>query len=227
MQIVAETDLVSKTHIDPADVDDVGLALGRHAVPVRLLQTLGVLMAQAILHRLVDCRKKPRLTNELLELGLAHGLLHSVADHRKGHLDAPASEVGHNVVDHMTRCRIDGNHRRHLEHQILCGVDVLQISHICKQHVLDEGCVGEVHGRTDPADEHVRDERAAALLLHVAVDRRARDAPQDGELWADGFVNYDDQGQPHGDADAHEHAKEQCADKGNDPQNEVMPLDIP
>ena len=63
-------------------------------------------------------------------------------------------------------------------------------------------------------------EGAAALLLHVAIDGGARDAPEDGDLWPCGLVDHDDQREAHRDQDAHQDAQEESAQEGRHLGNE-------
>mmetsp|Transcript_41770 Transcript_41770/g.119482 ORF Transcript_41770/g.119482 Transcript_41770/m.119482 type:complete len:278 (-) Transcript_41770:44-877(-) len=175
----------------------------------------------------VDVGEEPLLADEVLELGLAHRLVHPVADHGETHLNAAAPEVGDDVVDDVAGGGVHRDHRRHFEHQVLRRVHVLNVCDISQQHVLDVLGVRKVERGANPADEDVGDEAAAALLLHVAVDRGARDAPQDGELGAHGLIDHDDQRQGHRDEDAFQHAEEQGAQKGDHPEQEIVPLHTP
>mmetsp|Transcript_39829 Transcript_39829/g.115240 ORF Transcript_39829/g.115240 Transcript_39829/m.115240 type:complete len:354 (+) Transcript_39829:395-1456(+) len=233
VQVVAEADLIAEADIDHRDVqrarlEAVQLEAEVGGVFLRLLpDLLRVLVPQAEVHCLVHIREEPLLTDKLLQLRLPQGLVHAIADHRERHLDAAAPEVGDDVVDDMASGAVDGHHGRHLEHEVLRRVHLLKVAHVGEQHVLDEGGVREVHRRADAADEDVGDEGAAAFLLHVAVDRGARDAPEDRELRAHGFIDDDHQGQRHGHEDAHQHAEEQRSDERDHPKQEVVSLDAP
>mmetsp|Transcript_43593 Transcript_43593/g.112647 ORF Transcript_43593/g.112647 Transcript_43593/m.112647 type:complete len:234 (+) Transcript_43593:551-1252(+) len=184
-----------------------------------------MLMPQAVLHGLVHRREEPIVADVLLQLGLAHRLVDAVANHGEGSLDATAAEVADDVFDDVDGRRIDADHGRHLQDHVLGRVHLLEVVDVSQEHVLDKGCVGEVHGGADAADEDVGDEGAAALLLHIAVDRRAGDAPEDGDLRAHRLVDHDDQREAHGHGDAHQHAQEEGAEECHDPEDEVVPLD--
>mmetsp|Transcript_112344 Transcript_112344/g.313944 ORF Transcript_112344/g.313944 Transcript_112344/m.313944 type:complete len:277 (-) Transcript_112344:449-1279(-) len=229
VQVVAEADLVAEADVDRGDFQAqvLGIWLAVLHEDSRLPALLRVLVPQAVVDGIVHGGEEPLLADELLEARLAHRFVDAIPGHCERDLDPAAPEVVHDVVDDVACGGVHGDHRRHLQHEVLRRVHLLQVGDIGQQHVLDERRVREVQGRSDPADEDVRNEGAAALLLHIAVNRRARNAPQDGELGAHGFVDDDDQRERHGDDDAHEHAQEQGAEEGDDPEEEVMALDAP
>mmetsp|Transcript_58889 Transcript_58889/g.155100 ORF Transcript_58889/g.155100 Transcript_58889/m.155100 type:complete len:719 (-) Transcript_58889:350-2506(-) len=233
VQVIAEADLVAHGNADQRDVQPgAGRALrrpaGRHALALRRPREpliLGVLVANAVLHSLVHGGEEPLLANELLQVGLAHCLVDTVPSHCECRLDAAAPEVADDVLDDVDGRRVHADDGRHLQDHVLRLVHFLEVVHVGQQHVLDEGRVREVERGADAADEDVGDEGSAALLLHVAVDGRARDAPEDRDLGADRLVDHDDQGEADGHGDAHEHTQEEGADEGHDPEHEIMPLD--
>mmetsp|Transcript_81366 Transcript_81366/g.174164 ORF Transcript_81366/g.174164 Transcript_81366/m.174164 type:complete len:410 (+) Transcript_81366:597-1826(+) len=189
--------------------------------------TLRVLVLQAEVHSLVDSGEHPLLADEALQLRLPHRPLHAIAHHGERHLDIPAAQVVHDILDNVDCRGIDGDDWCHLQDYVLGLVHILKVRYVGEKHVLDVGCVREVHRGANAANEHIRDEGAAAFLLHISVDRRARYAPEDRNLWADGLVDHDHQGHTHRHSNAHEHAEEERADKGDDPKEKVVPLDLP
>mmetsp|Transcript_61448 Transcript_61448/g.180310 ORF Transcript_61448/g.180310 Transcript_61448/m.180310 type:complete len:428 (+) Transcript_61448:569-1852(+) len=226
VKVVAEADLVAHihTHVFPRVRELHGVGVGEDVDVIHEL-ALGLLVPQAVDHGLVDGGEEPVVADEPLQVRLPQRLVHAVPDHGEGDRDAAAAEVAHDVLDHVGRGRVDAHDGRHLEHQVFGLVDVPEVLDVGEQHVLDEGGVGEVHGRADARDEDARDERAAALLLHVAVDRGAGDAPEDRDLRPRGLVDDNHEGEPHGDGDAGEDAGEQGADEGDDPEHKVLPLE--
>mmetsp|Transcript_33809 Transcript_33809/g.101891 ORF Transcript_33809/g.101891 Transcript_33809/m.101891 type:complete len:351 (+) Transcript_33809:942-1994(+) len=120
---------------------------------------------------------------------------------------------------------VNGHHGGHLQDDVLGLVDVLQVADVREDHVLDVRCVRKVYRGADAADEDVRDEGATTLLLHAPVDRGAGDAPEDGDLRPRRLVDDDDQRERDRHGDAREHAQEERAEEGHDPENEVRFLD--
>mmetsp|Transcript_90785 Transcript_90785/g.256378 ORF Transcript_90785/g.256378 Transcript_90785/m.256378 type:complete len:360 (+) Transcript_90785:323-1402(+) len=188
------------------------------------LRALGVLMRQAKQHCIVHSRKKPVLADEMREPRLAHRLLDAVPHHGERHLDATVSKVLHDVLEHMHGCRVDADHWCHLEDNVLRRVDFIEVADICQQHILDERRVCKVHRRPDAADEHVPDERARTLLLHVAVNRRPGDAPQDRDLRPERLVDYDHQGNANRHQETSQDSQEQGAEERHHPKEEILPF---
>mmetsp|Transcript_85582 Transcript_85582/g.255054 ORF Transcript_85582/g.255054 Transcript_85582/m.255054 type:complete len:357 (+) Transcript_85582:400-1470(+) len=225
--VVADADLVDLVHFDGLDVQVFLLAVVRQVIQLVVAPLpLGLLVFQAEGDGVVHRGEEPLLPDEVLQACLAHRLVHAVAHHAEGGLDVAAPAVAHDVLQHVDGGGVDGHHGRHLQHDVLGLVDLLQVADVGQDHVLHVGRVREVHGGANAADEDVGDERAAALLLHVAVDRRARDTPQDGDLRPRGLVDDDDQRQGDRHGNTHEHAQEERADEGHNPEYEVLFLDF-
>mmetsp|Transcript_33730 Transcript_33730/g.93174 ORF Transcript_33730/g.93174 Transcript_33730/m.93174 type:complete len:386 (-) Transcript_33730:1242-2399(-) len=187
----------------------------------------GLLVPQTILHCLVHRGEKPMLADELSQKRLPHGFLDAVPHHNEGNLDATTAEVTHEVVDQTHSSGVDVNHRSHLQDNILGRVHVVEVYYVTEERFLDERYVGEVHRRAEPANEHVGDEDAAAFLLHRAVDRRARNAPQDRDLRSHRLQNDNRERERNGHADAHQHPQEERAPERHDPKHEIVPLHSP
>lgn len=81
--------------------------------------------------------------------------------------------------------------------------------------------------RTDAHDEHVLDEDAVVLLLHVAVDLGAGQPPQDRDLRPHRLVDDDHEGGGDGEEDALLHAQEESGDEREDPEEAVLLLHVP
>mmetsp|Transcript_10789 Transcript_10789/g.29054 ORF Transcript_10789/g.29054 Transcript_10789/m.29054 type:complete len:224 (-) Transcript_10789:1379-2050(-) len=170
----------------------------------------------------VDVGEEPLLADEVLELGLAHRLVHPVADHGETHLNAAAPEVGDDVVDDVAGGGVHRDHRRHLEHQVLRQVHVLNVCDIRQQHVLDVLGVRKVERGAKAANENVGDERTRALLLDVPVDRRARNPPKNDDLGLGGLVDDDRQRKRYARCDALEDTQEHHKRGRREPNNEVL-----
>mmetsp|Transcript_12491 Transcript_12491/g.29503 ORF Transcript_12491/g.29503 Transcript_12491/m.29503 type:complete len:234 (-) Transcript_12491:1391-2092(-) len=185
-----------------------------------------MLVLHAVLHCLFHCVEEPLVTNEPLQPSFAESLLHAVPHHRKGDLQAPHAEVVHHVLDDMDSGSVNADHRRHLQDHVLGLVHLLQVIDMGQKHVLHKGGIGKVEGGANACNEDILDEGARTLLLHISVDGCPRDAPKDGDLWARGLVDHDDQGQADRHHDPHQHSQEERPDESGAPQDEVVLLHV-
>mmetsp|Transcript_5680 Transcript_5680/g.13304 ORF Transcript_5680/g.13304 Transcript_5680/m.13304 type:complete len:335 (-) Transcript_5680:1224-2228(-) len=229
--VIADANFIGLLHVDGVNVEHIVLLLPLLAL-VHLLQLhaaflglFGLLVLKAEHHSLMHCGEEPLLANELLQPGPCQGLVHSVPHHTERSLDITTAKVVHDVLQDMNSSGIDGDHRCHLENDVGGFVDLLKVADEGEDHVLHIGCVGKIHGGAYPANEDIGDKGATPFLLHVAVDGCARDAPQDGDLRTRRLVDDNDQREPDGHCDAHEHTQEKRANESHNPQEEVSFLD--
>lgn len=91
------------------------------------LLALAVLVLQAVQDRLIHRVEKPLLTNEALQLGFPHGLLHTITNHGEGNLNSSVSEIVHDVVEEVNRCGVDTHNRCHFQDDVFSFIDIFQI----------------------------------------------------------------------------------------------------
>lgn len=83
--------------------------------------------------------------------------------------------------------------------------------------VLNPLDVGKVDRRVDAADHDAREELRVRVLLHIAVDRGARDPAQMGGVRKCALVNDDEQRQANGNAQPDLNGDEEHAQEGSEP----------
>mmetsp|Transcript_10451 Transcript_10451/g.32161 ORF Transcript_10451/g.32161 Transcript_10451/m.32161 type:complete len:234 (-) Transcript_10451:1512-2213(-) len=180
----------------------------------------------------VHGRMEPPRTNLVFEASASKILVHPIANGCEGDSDATFFEVSVKALEHMNCRRVQRDDCGALYHNIadapVCfGGILVEGEDQLLELVSDEGHVGEVHRRTNAYNQHAIDKLPDGILLDVAINRRAREAPQDDHLWADRLIDDDKEREADGHQDALLHSEEEGAEEGYHPQSKVGFLHVP